>query len=291
MLTRGKRRILFWLSVAFFLALVPVTVLYSLGYRFDRNFVLRKTGGLYIASDVSGSEIFINGEFERRTNLLQSGVFVQNLAPNKYKVLVAREGYLGWSKELQIFSRFVSEARAVLVPAETNGKIILKGRFSGLGASHDGLWLIEKKGAREVFQSYDPENNILGATSSSPVPALSEKTDSRGYAKAVWNEKSLELKVFWLREALLPYYLQDKEEILLAGKNVRNFEFFPKRRDVLIAAFDNGVWAVELDGHGGRGSYPIYKGKEPDFALLAGDDVLYVLDDGNLIRVSLLAAE
>src|SRR3990167_3565617 len=260
MLTRGKRRILFWLSVAVFLALVPVTVLYSLGYRFDRNFVLRKTGGLYIASDVSGSEIFINGELERRTNLLQSGVFVQNLAPNKYKVLVAREGYLGWSKELQIFSRFVSEARAVLVPAETNGKIILKGRISG-------------------------------ATSSSPVPALSEKTDSRGYAKAVWNEKSLELKVFWLREALLPYYLQDKEEILLAGKNVRNFEFFPKRRDVLIAAFDNGVWAVELDGRGGRGNYPIYKGKEPDFALLAGDDVLYVLDDGNLIRVSLLAAE
>src|SRR3989344_1667964 len=207
MLTRGKRRILFWLSVAVFLALVPVTVLYSLGYRFDRNFVLRKTGGLYIASDVSGSEIFINGELERRTNLLQSGVFVQNLAPNKYKVLVAREGYLGWSKELQIFSRFVSEARAVLVPAETNGKIILKGRFSGLGGSPDSPWL------------------------------------------------------------------------------------FPKRRDVLIAAFDNGVWAVELDGHGGRGSYPIYKGKEPDFALLAGDDVLYVLGDGNLIRVSLLAAE
>src|SRR3989344_1603003 len=108
MLTRGKRRILFWLSVAFFLALVPVTVLYSLGYRFDRNFVLRKTGGLYIASDVSGSEIFINGELERRTNLLQSGVFVQNLAPNRYKVLVAREGYLGWSKELQIFFRFTT---------------------------------------------------------------------------------------------------------------------------------------------------------------------------------------
>src|SRR3989344_353493 len=270
MLTRGKRRILFWLSIAVFLVLVPVTVLYSLGYRFDRNFVLRKTGGLYIASDVSGSEIFINGEFERRTNLLQSGVFVQNLAPNKYKV---------------------PEAREILVPNETNGKIILKGRFSGLVASPAGLWLLEKKGAREVFQSYDPANNILGATSSSPVPALSEKTDSRGYAKAVWNEKSLELKVFWLLEALLPYYLQDKEEILLAGKNVRNFEFFPKRRDVLIAAFDNGVWAVELDGRGGRGSYPIYKGKEPDFALLAGDDVLYVLDDGNLIRVSLLAAE
>ena len=184
------------------MALVPVTVLYSLGYRFDRNFVLRKTGGLYIASDVSGSEIFINGEFERRTNLLQSGVFVQNLAPNKYKVLVAREGYLGWSKELQIFSRFVSEARAVLVPAETNGKIILKGRFSGLGASHDGLWLIEKKGAREVFQSYDPENNILGATSSSPVPALSEKTDSRGYAKAVWNEKMSGILSFFRKDGM-----------------------------------------------------------------------------------------
>lgn len=290
MLTRAKRRTLFWLSVVIFLALVPVTVLYSLGYRFDRNFVLRKTGGLYIASDVSGSEIFINGELERRTNLLQSGVFVQNLAPKKYKILVAREGYLAWSKELQIFSSLVSEARALLVPAEVNGKIILKGRFLGVKASSDGLWLFERKGQREILQFYDPESNILGATSSLPLPALLEKTDLRGYAKAVWNEKNLELKVFWLRSAPLPYYLQDKEEILLAGKNVRNFEFFPKRRDALIAAFDNGVWAVELDGRGGRKNYPIYKGKEPDFALFPGSNILYILDDGNLIRVLLSAA-
>ena len=98
MLTRFKRKILFWLSVFIFFALVPVAVLYSLGYRINSDLSLKKTGGMYIYSPVSGSEIFLSGELQKRTNLLQSGVFIENLIPGKFQVLVAREGYFAWSK-------------------------------------------------------------------------------------------------------------------------------------------------------------------------------------------------
>src|SRR3989338_6444093 len=78
MLTRSKRKILFWISVLIFLLLVPVTILYALGYRVDPDFSLRKTGGLYISSTFTGSEIFVDKNLQRKTNLLQSGAFIAN---------------------------------------------------------------------------------------------------------------------------------------------------------------------------------------------------------------------
>lgn len=269
MLTRTKRLVLLWLSIAVFLALVPVAIAYSLGYRFDSGLKLRKTGGLYIAADISGSEIFINSEFQRKTNLLQAGVFVQNLSPKSYEILVLHENYLPWKKILEVRSHLVAEARALLVPRETNGEILLRGKFKDLKTALTTLGLEENIPDSEVF----------------------EKLDSRQSLKLTWERDEKKLKALWLRDSALPYYLQEKEELVLEGKELRNFEFFPKRRDAIIAAFDNGVWAVELDGRDKRGLYPIYKGKAPDFTLLPGEEVLYILDEGVLIRAALSAAQ
>lgn len=66
-----------------------------------------------------------------------------------------------------------------------------------------------------------------------------------------------------------------------------NIDFFPGRRDVIIAALSNGIYALELDRRGGQNLQPIYKGKNPDFAAFPGQKKVYILDDGNLISVEL----
>ena len=261
MLNPLKRKILFWLSLLIFLALVPVTALYSLGWRLDDAWNLKRTGGLYAAADISGTEIFVNGELQKRTNLLQSGAFVDNLAPGKYRVAVLHKDYLAWTKELEVFSQLVSEARALLVPRNTNGEVLSK-------EEHNSIVALFKE-----------EKMIL------------ERLDSREASKVTWDDENKILKATWLRDTPPPYYFSSLEEILVSGKEVRNFEYFPRRRDAALAAFDNGIWAVEFDSRGGRIIQPIYKGKSPDFVLFPGENQLYILDDGILIRASLFAGE
>ena len=344
MLTRAKRRVLFWFSVVLFFLLMPVAVLYALGYRLDSNFSLKKTGGLYVASDVSGSEIFINSQFQKKTNLLQGGVFVQNLKPGRYQILVANESYLPWQKELEVKSQLVSEARALLVPREPNAEVLLRGRFLQMEFSplDRVLLLAEDKDAAKQLVWYLPEDRefllsdpALGVLKfkksfelvrwlprgavlkldGKPVKlafdmnerlvksaGLGEeklersreesdkflkRSDTRASSEVFYDSEKKILAARWLRAEIPPYYFSKNEEVLLENKEMRGFEYYPRRRDAVIAAFDNGLWAVEFDGRGGRIIQPLYKGKKPVFATFPGEGELYVLDDGILIRLLL----
>lgn len=168
MLTFRKRRIFFWASVAVFIILTPVILLYALGFRLTSNFQLEKTGGLYISSPISGSEIYIDGELVKRTNLLQSGVFVEDLTPKDYHIIVAANGYITWSKRLRVNSQYVTEAKALLIPSGINASIALKTTFKDLKYSpFDPMFiLVENKKNKNVLSWYYPEINQFFSSSS-----------------------------------------------------------------------------------------------------------------------------
>jgi len=96
-----------------------------------------------------------------------------------------------------------------------------------------------------------------------------------------------------VNENELPYFMYNEKKavaplkIVVPRFAVGNIDFFPARIDVIIAAISNGIYAIELDGRGGRSVQPIYKGKQPDFAIFKGEKIIYILDDGNLSRVKL----
>lgn len=96
-----------------------------------------------------------------------------------------------------------------------------------------------------------------------------------------------------VNENELPYFMYNEKKaspplkIIAPRFAVSNIDFFPARRDAIIAAISNGIYAIELDGRGGRSVQPIYKGKQPDFAIFKGEKTIYILDGGNLSRVEL----
>ena len=120
---------------------------------------------------------------------------------------------------------------------------------------------------------------------------FNERINSRKSIKVSFDPLKRELAAEWLEPEPLPYYFAERAVTLLENKDIRNFEFFPKRREALIASYGNGIWAIEIDSRGGRIIQPIYKGKFPDFALPRGLEDLYVIDDGILMRVKLNAAD
>lgn len=319
--------------------------MYSLGYRLDEDFRLKKTGGLYIASDISGSEIFIDGELEKRTNLLQGGVFIDNLAPGKHEILVLHQDYSPWTKTLEVYSQLVTEARALLIPRDLDAEILLRGKFLKIYASpiDPVLLLIEGNTAQKTLNWFIPETKAFLSLGTSlkfqktfeiirwlpqgallkldgriyrvsfdiplsraelvdpggEIPKKSEeeilsetrRRDARERVEISLDTKNNTIKALWIAETNSPYYLPNKKELILKDKPIRNFEIYPRRSDAILAAFDNGIWALEINGSGARGIQALYKGKEPDFVLFPGDNQIYILDDGILIKASLLAKE
>lgn len=193
-MTLRKRRIIMVVSILAFLILAPILLLYTLGYRIDSSFRIGRTGGLYVSSPLSGSEIFVKNKLERKTNILQSGLFLQNLIGGVYSVLVTKESYWPWLKNLEIKEGMVTEARAILMPRNPKGELLLKGSFSNVWASpYQKLLLLEEKKTDGIHATfYLPATNTF-LTNATPETAkfLSFKT---GISKIFWGEEAILLK-------------------------------------------------------------------------------------------------
>lgn len=280
-----KRRIIMALCFLAFFALIPPLFYFVTGYRIGHDWSFVETGGIYIGADRSGSEIFINAELEKTTNLLQNGLFLQGLKPAKYNIIVAKEKHWPWTKDLIVRPHLVVEARAFNLSKEPKSRILKQEDVSALGFSEyeEALTLfnaqikLQKDAAKKPF--------AVNATS---TEAISKNNKQRIYiegGKKIWAE--------WLgEEKSIPYYFCDQDNkcnnkvlVLDSQYSVRNVDFFPGRRDLVMLSSQNGVFATEIDGRGGRMTQPIYKGKEPTFALSSSDSGIYIFDDNHLIKI------
>ncbi len=252
--------------------LVPVIILYTSGYRIDKNFKIRKTGGLYISSPFSGSKIFVDNKEESETSFLTGGLFMQNLTPGNYKVLVAKDKFWPWAKELEVKEGLVTEARAFLIVKDPEGEVILND--------------ISKKG-KDFSSSY---NDILGRLllpELNPFVKINANKDEKifvGDSDTVWIE-------WLLKDSPLPYYFCNNQKcetpllVLDSTSPIRKVDFYPNRKDVLVIAVQNAIYAIEVDGRGGRILQPIYKGKSPIFEI--ENNSIYILDEKTFIKMNI----
>jgi len=273
-MTVKKRRTILALCVLVFLFIVPLFLLYTVGYRWDLKLGLYKTGGLYISSPVAGSKIFVNNKEKKQTNMFQGSLFLQSLKPGKYSILVAKEDYWPWSKNLTIKEQMVTEARAILIPKEPKGEIVFWGNYSPLEVS-----------------KYD---EIISDLKALQLSSITPRFTANQKEKLWLDPKDNKVWVEWLGDReLLPYFFCDdklcSDEILIFGSPslIRNVDFYPKRRDVAVIAVQNGIYAVEFDGRGERNIQPIYKGKEPIFTTYKNESSIYILEENKLIEIKL----
>ena len=112
-----KRRFYFYTLLVVFFLIIPIIILYTSGYRV-KGFHLVETGGIYIYSPEANSIIYLDNNEEHETSVFQKDYFVQNLTPGTYSVLIAKDGFWPWIKEVSVEERVVSEAIAFLIPKD-----------------------------------------------------------------------------------------------------------------------------------------------------------------------------
>jgi len=112
-----------------FILVAPILIAYSLGYRvsdIDDVFTLEKTGGIYVHSNISNTEVYLDEEFIKTNGVLLRNTLIQNLKPNEnHKVEVHKDGYQSWIKDLPVYPSLVTEGRVLMLPKEISQKEIL----------------------------------------------------------------------------------------------------------------------------------------------------------------------
>jgi len=121
-----KRQRTFLFLVLVFAVSLPFLYLYATGYRFDfkRPTNLVSTGGIYVAVEGAGAEIFIDGELVRETRTFRKAFYAQNLDVGTHRLHVQKDGYHTWVKELPVSKRLVTEAEAFNLPLVPQVRVV-----------------------------------------------------------------------------------------------------------------------------------------------------------------------
>jgi len=121
-MTKRTRNIIFGILFIFFLMVAPLTVFYSLGWRFDwQSMKPVQTGIFYFKAWPKNSNIYINNELRDKTDIFFGSVLIDYLMPDKYDIKVTKEGYHDWQKTLVIKKKKVTEAKNItLIPNNVN---------------------------------------------------------------------------------------------------------------------------------------------------------------------------
>ena len=119
---KTRKRTFFFLVLVFVVSL-PFLFLYATGYKFGFQ-KLVSTGGIYVAAERAGAEIFIDGELVRETRTFRKAFYAQNLDAGTHRVSVQKEGYHTWVKELPVTKRLVTEAQAFNLPLIPQVRVI-----------------------------------------------------------------------------------------------------------------------------------------------------------------------
>ena len=290
MLTEKKRRILFYISMAVFAALAIPLIFYSIGYR---------TGGVFINASESGAKVSI-GKKVKYTSILSGNALIKNLAPKSYRVKVEKEGFWPWEKTFVVKSQTVSSGNALLVPQNIPGRMlgtttpeikIKKPEFPGIKKywllnPGDFLILGEDKNfyvnKEKASKEFPPE--ALEMLKAAPS-AIFTDGDRR---LVFWDGRNIDS--LWIGSADgMPQWQKEKEISVFTsppGSKIRGAFEYPGWPDYLIAAYSNGIFALEMDSTGKQNIFPIYKGKMPEIITVESGKLI-LKDDGNFIEIEL----
>ncbi len=293
--SRKKRFVYFIILVALFLSCVPFIVFYSLGYDIGSNFIFFKTGGIYVFSNESGTNIYVDGKLNNTTSLFQRGTLVKNLSPKKYDIKVGRDGYLDWHKFITVKEEQVAEAYPFLLPTDPE-KIDVPKKIPKISATSSPM--IDNPEYLHFADLFaKTPNDLLRNTNSLDASStISSTTLMISNGKLSIEKDQNSLKVSWDGSPNnTPYYFCTSEDntckqsfTFFTVPDISSFDFYPSRNDLVLVASNNKLFVVELDSRPPQNIVTLYKSsKDIDFRVV-DNETLVIKEDKTFTKVKLV---
>ena len=286
-LSSKKRKTFFVIAIIIFIVAIPVVIMHARGFRFDSALGIFKSGGLFIFNDYSGSEIYIDGKFFRKTGIIQKNILVDNLFPGKYAVEVKKDGFNVWQSVLEVYPEVVTQAKAFVLPEDIEKIEIPE--------------FVDERGSATTSKKIENKDYIESVSLFSATSTLVVYKDPRTNATStkirIERDILLELK----NDMLIAYFTDDiddapfflcifdeciKQYEILNSTDIGSFEFYPGNNDVVVVSYDNKVSVFQIDVRDYILPQNIFIGNKPDFRLIDNSRML-VLDGKELYLIEL----
>lgn len=266
---------------------------YATGYRITNTLDFTHTGGFYISSTLSGSDIFVADKFITKTSLFQRNVLVQNLRLGSYDISVSKDGYQTWKKSLVVYPEKITEVHPFTMKSSPELNRIFPFFVQGEGASSTILVGTTTKG-RQLNSEYANVKALFATTTSntSVITVQSATSTTRTLRKIVVTEEKGALRVSWNGDIQdEPYYFCQNEVcqntiVMNIRERVLNFDFFPGRDDILVVSLPSGLYAVEIDSRSSQNMQSIVEEKDIDFRI-EKNGTIYIKKASSFFSVAL----
>ena len=153
-MTHALRTKLFVLFVALFCIIGVGLLFYTQGYRIDlTTWRIQKTGALYIETSVHPVSIELNNQsYQDKSSFIQRGTFISTVLPKRYRLIIGKDGYASYEKNIAIFPGQVTRLLHILM-VPSNIATTTYPRISGdtIVDSTNGTQLITYDSAKKVY--------------------------------------------------------------------------------------------------------------------------------------------
>lgn len=251
----------------FVVALFIVGFLSYSGYWFGDGFRIVKTGSIALLELQDGVSVFVdNRRHGYRDQTDPGSVVIKRTTPGVHSVLVAKDGFWPWLKDVQISKDTEITLTPFLVKRNPKGELVAK--------ENGDLDAVEERFAL------------------SALPDAENKQTSPDGLIAFWvHENSVMVEWFGSSSDIPASFCdtQDCEviqEVFSSLDPIKSAGFYRSRNDILILASANNIFAIEIDLRGTQNFQPIYKGTNPRF-IADGTDFLIIKDEEFIFRITL----
>tara|TARA_B100001540_G_C15747456_1_gene615235 strand:+ start:239 stop:1114 length:876 start_codon:yes stop_codon:yes gene_type:complete len=271
--------------VVLFIVAVPTVIFFAMGYRFDftQNLVSER-GGLYVFSQVPGTEIYVNDEFVEETGIFNREYDTQSLVPDIYTVRVYHDDYLPWEKRVMIEPQQVTSLYPFLFPQEITWQEItpMATSTSDMGTTTE-IEMIPNEKYDELVSLFDieEEKDVIQDTRATSTQDVEAEILTRVFGDIeVWHDENSFYARWTGRGDWMPSYFCEDEcqnplVFLMTDSPVTNFEFYPGRDDVVIYSVEQGgVYVVEVDKREIQTHITLREGNGIEFMLLDNNIVI-----------------
>ncbi len=281
-----KKRIKLVLFFIAFLIISPVVLLYANGDMLGTGWTLLSTGGIYVNAAPTGSDIYLNAKLKDTTSFFSKNLVIKSLRSGSYDIVVKKDGYNAWSKNIKVFNNLVSDANVFMLPEKVElvetPKYIASSTLKNPDYTSIDLIFTKKATTTKIISTttIDFKSNL--GTKLSPI--MSGKI-------GLWREGYKIYSQWFGREDLAPRYFCNEvnctSQTLVANLNAlpRKIDFLPDYSGVAVIAIQDRIFAIQIEENAEKKEQIIYKGIAPDFRII--DGVLYVKDGVRIFEVIL----
>lgn len=267
---KRTRTIVFIVCVVLFALIAPSVILYSQGYRFDfETKRIVQTGAFYFRVLPENARIYLNEKPKGGTSFFTNSILIENLLPKMYGVVIKKDGYHLWKKELKIYEKQVTEAKnIILIPFLKESDFIVLSRVQ---AEIDDILSeirIKEKREKEV-----------------PEPLLESGFKDFNFSpdeKQIVYFNDYEIWILRLGQRSNQFYKEDQDKMFLARFSKKIGNVFWLTNHYLIFNVGDKIKIAEIDNRDKINIVSLSKFKNPEIFWDQKDKKLYVLSEEKL---------